>query len=94
MSDSTYSGVKRAEKMGRKKKHLLLQCPNPKCRYSWTYNGKFFLYATCPSCRRSVKILENKISSSLQPVQVERPVQAAITASAISITRGENNRRE
>jgi len=41
-----------------------IHCPNPSCEYTWRYLGRFFLYATCPSCRRNVKIEENKIESA------------------------------
>jgi hypothetical protein len=49
-----------------------IHCPNPACDYVWRYSGRFFLYATCPSCRRNVKISENKVEKpkSLQSVQV------------------------
>jgi hypothetical protein len=90
MNSPVNSSMNYTKKMNRKKKSVILQCPNVACNYRWIYSGKFFLYATCPSCRRNVKILENK--SSLQPEQVERPVQAAMTTSAISTIKGENYR--
>ena len=92
MTDAIHPGVRPTQKMDGTKK-LLLQCPNPECKYRWIYGGKFFLYATCPSCRRNVKILENKISS-LQPDQVERPAQAAMTTLAVSTIKGENYQHE
>jgi hypothetical protein len=56
-----------------------IRCPNPICDYIWRYAGRFFLYATCPSCRRNVKISENKVEkpASLQSVQVWAPRQTA-----------------
>ena len=76
----------------RKKGHPL-KCPNSECGYVWMYSGRFSLYATCPSCRRNVKICENKIVPS-QAEQVESPVQTVTTASAISTNKDENRRHE
>jgi hypothetical protein len=42
---------------------VLVHCPNLDCNYTWRYAGRFVLYATCPSCRRSIKISKNKIES-------------------------------
>ena len=48
-----------------------IRCPSPICgNYEWQYRGRFFLYATCPSCKRNVKISSNKIEKPLQSVQV------------------------
>jgi Zn ribbon nucleic-acid-binding protein len=55
---------------------ILVLCPNEDCKYTWRYSGRFILYATCPSCRRSVKISENKIES-LQSVKVGTQGQIA-----------------
>jgi hypothetical protein len=44
-------------------------CPKPDCGYRWKYSGKFVHYATCPSCRRNIRISENKtaaIASALE----------------------------
>jgi hypothetical protein len=60
-------------------KGILINCPNPKCKYRWKYGGSL-LYATCPSCRRNVKILENKMES-LQSAQVGSQVQTTTVAS-------------
>lgn len=30
------------------------------CGYAWKYMGKFQYYATCPSCRRNIKIKNAK----------------------------------
>ena len=43
-------------------KGILIICPNPECKYTWKYGGSL-LYATCPSCRRNVKVIENKLES-------------------------------
>jgi hypothetical protein len=53
-----------------------INCPSSGCGYSWNYTGRFFLYATCPSCRRNVRIQDNKIGSP-QSVRVGRPSQIA-----------------
>jgi hypothetical protein len=53
-----------------------LRCSNTKCGYEWQYTGRFFIYATCPSCRRNVKIAENKVET-LQSVQVRGHRQTA-----------------
>ena len=50
-------------------KGTLIRCPNRTCEYTWEYVGRFFYYATCPSCRKNVKIQDNKIESP-QSVQV------------------------
>jgi hypothetical protein len=42
-------------------KRILIRCPNSNCGYTWMYSGRFLYYATCPSCRRNVKIQDNKI---------------------------------
>ena len=44
-------------------KGILVRCPNPNCEYTWRYLGRFFYYATCPSCRKNVKIQDNKVES-------------------------------
>jgi endogenous inhibitor of DNA gyrase (YacG/DUF329 family) len=36
-----------------------LECP--KCGKEWDYTGNSQVYATCPDCKRSVKIEENKV---------------------------------
>ncbi|CAN5161030.1 hypothetical protein BH18THE2_BH18THE2_23330 [soil metagenome] len=51
---------------------FILHCPNPRCDYTWRYLGRFSFYATCPSCRRNIKISENKIES-LQPARTCSP---------------------
>ena len=49
-----------------------IRCPNIHCAYEWHYTGRFFIYATCPSCRKNVKISQNKVESP-QPHKVPRP---------------------
>ena len=39
---------------------MKLKCKNPKCKREWEYNGKRKFYATCPDCKSSVKIVEQK----------------------------------
>lgn len=60
-------------------KQTWIRCPNSECQYIWLYSGRFFYYATCPSCRRNVKIQENKIESP-QSVQVGTKDQIATVA--------------
>jgi len=55
---------------------VALHCPNSACNYQWRYFGRFYMYATCPSCRRNVKIQENKVDS-LPSVQVRGRRQIA-----------------
>ena len=52
-----------------------IRCPNTLCAYKWQYTGRFFIYATCPSCRHNVKISENKIESP-QSLQLSRAAEA------------------
>jgi hypothetical protein len=66
------------EKLNGKKGHLL-KCPRSGCGYTWMCTGRFLLYATCPSCRRNVRIFENKIE--LQSVPVGGQSQTATSAS-------------
>ena len=48
----------------RTKADIWLRCPNPICNWEWNYRGHFFIYASCPSCRKNIKIQENKIIES------------------------------
>ena len=58
------------EKEKEKGIRLPIQCPNADCRYGWNYKGSLRIYATCPSCRRHVKIAENKVKLPLQSATV------------------------
>jgi hypothetical protein len=59
------------------KQGMLIKCPHPDCEYLWRYSGRSVVYATCPSCRRNIKVSENKIKT-LQPApQVRALVQTA-----------------
>jgi hypothetical protein len=49
--------------MNDKRKGTLIKCPNRDCEYSWWYSGRLVLYATCPSCRRNIKVSENKVET-------------------------------
>jgi hypothetical protein len=66
-------------------KGILVRCPNSDCTYLWRYAGRFILYATCPSCRRNIKILENAIKSP-QSVQVSGQGQTAAVRNTIQRT--------
>jgi hypothetical protein len=57
-------------------RRVRIRCPNPNCDYSWMYSGRLLYYATCPSCRRNVKIQVNKVESP-QSIQVGHPSQIA-----------------
>jgi hypothetical protein len=58
-----------SQKEGANQKKVRIRCSNPNCDYSWMYSGRLLYYATCPSCRRNVKIHDNKIELP-QSVQV------------------------
>ena len=60
----------------------IIRCPNSYCDYTWRYLGKFAFYATCPSCRKNIKIPENKKDPQLQSVKVSRQSQIAVDNSA------------
>jgi len=50
---------------------IWIRYPNPICgNYKWQYRGRFIIYATCPSCRRNIRISSNKIESPLQSVEL------------------------
>ena len=63
----------RAEKERNEKTHIgkrilyqNLICGN----YGWTYRGRFLTYATCPSCKRNIRISQNKIESPPRSVEL------------------------
>ena len=60
----------------------VIHCPNSSCDYTWRYLGRFSFYATCPSCRKNIKIAENKKEPQLQSVKVSRQSQIAVDNSA------------
>ena len=62
----------------------VIHCPNSNCDYTWRYSGRLSFYATCPSCRKNVKIAENKIKPQLQSVKVGRHDQTAVRSSALA----------
>ncbi len=39
---------------------MKLKCKNPKCEREWEYTGDKKFYTSCPDCKTSVKISENK----------------------------------
>jgi hypothetical protein len=41
-----------------------IHCSTRECRYTWYYTGNMRFYATCPSCKRNVRIEKNKISDA------------------------------
>jgi hypothetical protein len=59
-----------------KEKGILVQCRNLDYMYTWRYAGRFLIYATCPSCRRNVKISDSK-TGSLQSAEVGSHSQIA-----------------
>jgi hypothetical protein len=40
---------------------VFVRCNNESCNKEWLYRGNGLFYATCPCCRRNVKLSENKI---------------------------------
>lgn len=38
------------------------------CGYQWNYNGKMTLYATCPNCKKSIKIKEEEQKETSVPL--------------------------
>ena len=59
---------------------IKVRCDNPICNYEWRYSGNFFIYVTCPSCRRNVKILENRVGALQQSVQLGGQSQTTAAA--------------
>jgi hypothetical protein len=44
-------------------KGIPMQCPNPLCRDRvWIYRGNRTVYASCPNCKRALKIDEYRIT--------------------------------
>ncbi len=62
----------------------VIHCPNSNCDYTWRYSGRLSFYATCPSCRRNIKIAENQIKPQLQSVRVGSHGQTAVESSALA----------
>jgi Zn finger protein HypA/HybF involved in hydrogenase expression len=63
----------RTELESKEKMHMgiRIQYPNPFCEnYQQTYHGRFLVYATCPSCKRNVRISQNKNESPLRSVEL------------------------
>jgi hypothetical protein len=60
---------------------ILVQCSNPNCQYRWYYKGRSLFYASCPFCRRNIKLhirpFENK-TTSLQSDRGGQPQQTAV----------------
>jgi hypothetical protein len=56
---------------------ILIKCPHPECEYSWRYSGRLVVYATCPSCRRNIKVAQNKVETLPCVPQVEPLVHTA-----------------
>jgi hypothetical protein len=48
-------------------KGIPIQCPHKDCGYKWSYGGRFFIYATCPSCRRNLKYNTTAIYHGWRP---------------------------
>ena len=58
---------------------VYVHCSNTRCNYRWRYKGQSTFYASCPYCRRNVKISENK-DEWLQSAQVGTQDQTATVA--------------
>jgi hypothetical protein len=56
--------MKEAVRVSEKRLGILIQCPHSDCKYKWKYRGRFLFYASCPSCRRNLKIGENQITEA------------------------------
>jgi len=68
----------KAEKESKEKsrKGVRIRCPNSFCEnYQWIYKGRFLVYATCPSCKKNIRISQNKIESPLQSVCADQAPQ-------------------
>jgi hypothetical protein len=63
----------------------VIHCPNSSCDYTWRYLGRFSFYATCPSCRRNIKIAENQINPQLQSVKVGPHSQTAVDSNTLAL---------
>lgn len=59
-------------------KGVLVHCTNKECRYKWLYKGRSIFYASCPCCRRNIRITDNKVES-LQSDSGREPEQIAVT---------------
>jgi hypothetical protein len=66
---------------GSKLEGILVRCSNPNCRHRWYYKGRSIFYASCPFCRRNIKLnikpVENKMNS-LQSAEVGGHGQIAV----------------
>lgn len=38
-----------------------IRCPNVLCLYEWNYRGTLRFYATCPNCRKNIRICEHMV---------------------------------
>jgi hypothetical protein len=67
----------------RTKADVWLRCPNPIGNWEWYYRSHFFIYASCPSWHKNIKIQEDKIlqSSSLSNLAANQ-TQAIMIAPA------------
>jgi hypothetical protein len=60
---------------------IRIRCPNPICEdYQWTYRGRLLVYATCPSCKRNIRISQNKIESPPRSVELGRRKQIEVVS--------------
>ena len=56
-----------------RKEIVRIRCPNILCLYEWNYKGILKFYATCPNCRKCIRIDENAVSNS-QTMAVGVPI--------------------
>ncbi len=47
-----------------------IQCPNPECKHRWEYRGRLLFYASCPSCRKNLKIKDNQILEGVHEIGI------------------------
>jgi hypothetical protein len=66
---------------GSKLEGILVRCSNPNCQHRWYYKGRSLFYASCPFCRRNIKLnirsFENR-TTSLQSDRGDQPQQTAV----------------
>lgn len=70
-----------------KNEGIIICCTRKNCNYMWRYRGYGMFFATCPRCRRNIKIPKNKVEetkSPLQPNNGYQPVQAEAVMTRVS----------
>jgi hypothetical protein len=75
---------------------IKVRCNNPIYGYEWRYNGNFFIYTTCPSCRKNVKISQNRVDKLQESVQVRghKQTTAAVVEYAPAVQQPSGKKEE